>query len=270
MLVNEFGELPIDGDLIESIEGEVINVVGGCICCSYGESMISGLMDLADVKTPLDHVVIEASGVAIPGSIATTVQLLDGFSLNGIITMADCDTLLDFAEDPYISDTIETQFVHSDITIVNKVDLATEETHAAVIDWLSWNYPTTQLIETCRATVPPEIVLGLGNDSGQRELLESNASHASAFASASVQLKNAMDVERLAETLASKALGLIRVKGFMKSKDGTIRSLQTVGRRWEVNPVQKQVPCHMILIGMKKNWNPESLQLLIEEFVVDT
>ena len=269
ILVNEFGKLPIDGDLIESIEGEVINVVGGCICCSYGESMISGLMDLTDIKPSLDYVVIEASGVAIPGSIATTVQLLDGFSLNGIITIADCDTLLDFVEDPYLSDTIKTQFAHSDITIVNKIDLANEETHTTVIDWLSQNYPTTQLIETCRTIVPPEIVLDLSNDSGQSEFFESNASHASVFASTSVQLENAMDIELLAEALASQALGLIRVKGFMKSGDGTIKSLQTVGRRWEIKPVQKQVPCHMVLIGMKSNWNPQSLQSLIAKFAVD-
>ncbi len=269
VLVNEFGKLSIDADLIESIEGEVINVVGGCICCSYGESMINGLMDMAGAEPIPHHVVIEASGVAIPSSIAATIQLLDGFSLNGIITIADCETVLDFAGDPYLSDTIEAQLMHSDIAIVNKIDLASDETRVSVVSWLSQNCPATQLIETSRAIVPPEVVLGPDNNSGQRELRESNASHASAFASTSFRLENAMDVERLAEALTSQALGLVRVKGFMRSSDGQIKSLQTVGRRWEISPVRKKVPCHMVLIGMKPEWNPQSLQLLIAEFIVD-
>ena len=67
VLVNDFGELSIDAQLIEKQDGNVISLSGGCICCSYGNDLTSALLEL---KTDtIDQVVIEASGVALPGSI---------------------------------------------------------------------------------------------------------------------------------------------------------------------------------------------------------
>ena len=70
ILVNEFGELPIDADLIEAEDDNLISLAGGCICCSYGNDMVSALMELSQMEPRPDHVVLEASGVAIPNSIA--------------------------------------------------------------------------------------------------------------------------------------------------------------------------------------------------------
>ena len=264
LLVNEFGELPIDGDLIEAIEGEVINVVGGCICCSYGDDLVTGLLDIGTVEPRVDHILIEASGVALPGSVAEIVQILDGFSLNGVVVMADAETLLHLAEDSYLSDTIARQFTDADIVILNKVDLVADNSRAATLRWLEKQYPDARIIETSGANLAPAIVFGIPQDSDRR-LSDGSVSHASLFSSIAMELEIVTDVERFAEALTSPALGLIRVKGFVKTADGAVKALQTVGRRWELYNFNKDVPCQIVCIGTNPHWDPEALRRVISQ-----
>ena len=66
VLVNEFGDLPIDADLIEGKSDNVISISGGCVCCSFGSDLIGALMDLPQVSSDIDHVLIDgrsASGL---------------------------------------------------------------------------------------------------------------------------------------------------------------------------------------------------------------
>ena len=69
ILVNEFGELPIDADLIEADDGDMISIAGGCICCSYGSDLVGALMELPERMPDMDGMLIEASGVALPGAL---------------------------------------------------------------------------------------------------------------------------------------------------------------------------------------------------------
>ena len=78
ILVNDFGDLPIDADLIESEDGDVINLSGGCVCCSYGNDLTMALIDLLELSPRPDHVVLEASGVALPGAVAASLGLISG------------------------------------------------------------------------------------------------------------------------------------------------------------------------------------------------
>ncbi|MXW48028.1 MAG: GTP-binding protein [Gammaproteobacteria bacterium] len=264
VLVNEFGNLPIDGDLIEAIEGEVINIVGGCICCSFGSNLVAGLLDIGLAEPRVDHILVETSGVALPGSVAGTVQILNGFSLNGVVVMADAEMVRQLAQDSFLSDTITRQLTDADFVILNKVDLVTDNSRTATLGWLAKQYPDTRLIETSRADLPPSFLLGIPQNS-DRHLTDRSASHASIFLSVSIELKNVMDVERFAEALTSPALGLIRTKGFVKSADGAVKALQTVGRRWELFNASEDVQCRIVCIGTNVNWNPEALRGIIAQ-----
>lgn len=74
VLVNEFGELPIDEDLIEAQDDMMISIAGGCVCCSYGNDLTLAMLDMARMQPRPDHVILEASGVALPGAIAAAVS----------------------------------------------------------------------------------------------------------------------------------------------------------------------------------------------------
>ena len=109
VLVNEFGDLPIDADLIEAVEDRLISIVGRCVCCSFGNNLIAALRDLARRATRPDHVLIESSGVAIPNAIVSTMHLVAGFRPEGIIVVVDAETVRRTAQDDYVGDEITRQ-----------------------------------------------------------------------------------------------------------------------------------------------------------------
>ena len=74
VLVNDFGALPIDADLIEARDGDLLAIAGGCVCCSYGSDLMDALAALLERSPRPDHLVIETSGVALPGSVARSAS----------------------------------------------------------------------------------------------------------------------------------------------------------------------------------------------------
>ena len=88
VLVNEFGALSIDEDLMEAEDGNIISIPGGCICCSFGDDLSAALMDICAFKPPPDHILIEASGVAIPAVIDNSLTVLAGGAAQ---TVRRCD-----------------------------------------------------------------------------------------------------------------------------------------------------------------------------------
>ena len=136
ILVNEFGELPIDEDLIEAQSDEMISLAGGCICCSFGDNLVEALVSLSKLDPAPDHIVVEASGVAIPGSIAASLSLVLGFRLNALVVLADGGTALDLARDKYMGDTILRQLEDADLVVMTKADLVSAAHRFTVMDWL--------------------------------------------------------------------------------------------------------------------------------------
>jgi G3E family GTPase len=70
VLINDFGALPIDADLIEGSDGGVISIAGGCVCCSYGDDLVTALQAMTTRVPAPAHILIETSGVALPDAIA--------------------------------------------------------------------------------------------------------------------------------------------------------------------------------------------------------
>ena len=87
VLVNDFGALPIDRDLIAGSDGDTLEISGGCICCSYGSDLMEALLGLPQRRPGIDRVLIETSGVALPGMVASAVGLLQGYALDGIVVL---------------------------------------------------------------------------------------------------------------------------------------------------------------------------------------
>ena len=133
VLVNEFGELPIDEDLIEAQDDTMISIAGGCVCCSYGNDLTLAMMDLAKLQPRPDHVLLEASGVALPGAIAASISLLQGFQIDGVVVLADAETIRQQAEDTYVGDTIERQLHDADLVVLSKADLVDEAQNKTTI-----------------------------------------------------------------------------------------------------------------------------------------
>lgn len=249
VLVNEFGALPIDADLIEAQDDTMISIAGGCVCCSYGNDLIQAMMDLSDLAQKPDHILIESSGVAMPGAIAASVSIMEGLTVEGIIVLADGDTIQEQAENAYIGDTIERQLLAADLVLLNKCDLIEDSQVAHVQAWLTRKAPNASVIRVHHAHVPNSVVL---QPFDRRDLVTTDAihPHADAFDSQVLQFETACDAEAVAQRLAAPELNLIRAKGFVLTAAG-MRAIHTVGRRWSVSDAPKGAAPGVVVIAEK-------------------
>ena len=153
ILVNEFGDLPIDSDLIEAEDDEIIAIAGGCICCSFGSDMTAALMRLAGLSPKPDYVVIEASGVAMPGTVGASVALLDEFILSGIVVLADAERITIQANDEYLADTILRQLSDADLIVQTKIDLIQPQAAKDNCQWIATHNSRAPIIPTTQGKV---------------------------------------------------------------------------------------------------------------------
>lgn len=228
VLVNEFGTLPIDADLIEAREGDVIAIAGGCVCCAYGDDMARALKDIAARAPRPDHVLLEASGVALPGTIASTVGLLPGLRAAGIVVLADAAALPRALDDPYMGDTVARQLRSADLVVLNKTDLVPDTGPVEAL--VSARAPQAQVIHATHGAAGPAQILA----DFRGVVREAPAPHAVALCSVIVRPPRPADPHAIARALADPALGLHRAKGFVTGPDGTLYELQLAGGRAEV------------------------------------
>ena len=126
VLVNEFGSIAIDEDLIEAEEDGLISIAGGCICCSFGNDLIGAINDLRTSDPAPEHIVVETSGVALPGAVVASLGLMDGIRPDGTVVLVDAETVLKQVADDYIGDTITRQLADAEIVVINKRDLISD------------------------------------------------------------------------------------------------------------------------------------------------
>lgn len=245
IMVNEFGALPIDEDLIEAQSDDLISIAGGCVCCSYGNDMTLALMELARMDPAPDHVVLEASGVAIPGAIAGAISLLDGYRCDGIVVLGDAETLRSNAADRYMGDTITRQLSDADLVVLNKCDLVEEKQVNATRAWVELQSPEARIVSSQQAQVAPAVILGSFLD----RVRDASKPHDTPVQSAVIN-PAPDDPEKLAKELADKDTGLIRAKGFMRDRAGKQYLVQTVGRRWAVALSDQTRPDAIVCLGL--------------------
>ncbi len=249
VMVNEFGALPIDASLVEAADDRIVSLVGGCVCCSYGEDLVSSLVMLEALEPRPDHVLLEASGVAFPGAIAGTVGLLQDFQLDGAVVLADAETVRGRAGDRYLGSTIRRQLAEADLILLNKCDLAGNAN--AVEAWLDEAAPEARVVRTVRSDAPIDIVLGAWTGRAALPAAGGPFDHTDGYATATLDPPAGAGPEALASLLAEPVHGLLRAKGFMRRPDGAMAAIQTVGSRWAVAPAPADAPAGLVCIGLE-------------------
>ncbi|WP_050531605.1 CobW family GTP-binding protein [Pseudaestuariivita atlantica] len=250
VLVNEFGALSIDEDLILAQDGDVISIAGGCICCAFGDNLMGAITDMT-ARTPRpDHIVIEASGVAIPGSIAATLSLVAGVSFAGTVVLADVETVEARARDKYLSDTILRQLDGADLVVLTKTDLVDSADIARVEDWLNALHGSARILHAPNGTEINALLLGVIADPAVADTGPPR-DHSAAYEALAFQQTAPTEAAILAERLAHPDLGLIRAKGFARQPDGDMREIQIAGARWQVTAVAPDTPGNLVCIALR-------------------
>jgi G3E family GTPase len=237
VLVNDFGRINIDAALIRARSADAIELANGCACCSVAGDLARTIVELAQREGPPEAIVIEASGLADPRGIAQVALANPALRLDGIVALADAETLVSQAGDATCAATLLGQVDAADVIILNKRDLVDDACAAAARAWLEARAPGCPVIEARHGSVPVEVVLGIQST---RSVCAEVASddHAAGFESVSVTVPEPLDRARVRELLRLLPPGVVRAKGILCIADDAARRTvyQRVGARWSFVP----------------------------------
>lgn len=161
VLVNDFGAINIDAELIASADGDTMALTNGCVCCQIGDDLSAALIRVLESEVPFDAVVVEASGVSDPWRIAQIGRADPGMSLDGVIVLVDAGSVLMHSRDPMLCDTLERQLRAADLIVLNQTDRASAVDKQAIRQWITRVAGHTPQYETTQAQVPMPMLSGL-------------------------------------------------------------------------------------------------------------
>src|SRR5690606_22942455 len=94
VLVNDFGAINIDAQLVVGVEGETINLANGCICCTIRDDLLVAVANILEREEPPEYIIVETSGVSDPLEVALTFRNLPQVQIDSILTVLDADQIL--------------------------------------------------------------------------------------------------------------------------------------------------------------------------------
>ena len=269
LLINEFGELGIDGEILRSCgdeacsEDDIIELTNGCICCTVAEDFLPALNNLLDREEKPDHILIETSGLALPKplvkafqwpevrsrtTVDSVISVVDGPAFqaglfaddpDAIQLQREADEMLD--HDSPLAEVFEDQLACADMVVLSKADLmepaSVEDTRAQLLTGVGTG---VQVIVSDHGALDPALVLGLGT--AVEDVIDDRWSHHDGldehdhddFESFVVEIDTVDDPAVLsARALQTLAIdGVLRVKGIAAVSDKQARLVvQGVGSR---------------------------------------
>ncbi|RYX91850.1 MAG: GTP-binding protein [Bradyrhizobiaceae bacterium] len=163
VIVNEFGEIGIDNDLIIGADEEVFEMNNGCVCCTVRGDLVRILEGLMKRKGKFDAIIVETTGLADPAPVAQTFFVDEDVQANArldaVVTVADAKWLSDRLKD---APEAKNQIAFADVIVLNKIDLVTAPELAEVEARIRAINPYAKLHRTTRAQVKLEDVLDRG------------------------------------------------------------------------------------------------------------
>ena len=161
VIVNEFGEIGIDNDLVVGADEEIFEMNNGCICCTVRGDLIRILDGLMRRKGNFDAIIVETTGLADPAPVAQTFFMDETVGrrtkLDAVVTVADAKWLNERLKD---APEAKNQIAFADVILINKTDLVSSEQLSEVEARIRGINPYAKLHRTERAKIPLDAVLG--------------------------------------------------------------------------------------------------------------
>jgi cobalamin biosynthesis protein CobW len=290
VIVNEFGELGIDGDLLRSCEvcpdgtpatSNIVELTNGCLCCTVQEEFLPTMQALIARRDDIDCILIETSGLALPKPLITAFrwpEIRTAATVDAVITVVDCDAVADgrFASDPVAVDAqrredenldhetplqelFEDQLACADLVILNKSDLVDKAQYQATIDLVNSELPrSVKIITSDRGIVDIDTILGI------KAAVEDH--HDDDINSTNLILAQEFDPEQLRRKLEALVAEqeIYRIKGFVAVPNKPMRLvIQAVGNRFEQfydRPWRTDEPRETKLVFIGQSIDPVSIK----------
>ena len=257
VLVNDFGAVNIDAELIVGVDDGMVSLANGCVCCQIRDDPVESVTALLARPQAVEYILLEASGVADPGGIFMTFTdpgLRDRIRLDSVTCVVDADQVFAHPEYPPLLDLKLRQVGFADMLILNKVSLAGPVQVAKVRAWLDGHFSRLRIVETDYCQVPYQILLGVGRFDPARADNNPPAAeqcgtgpgchddhpapdHSTVFSTWSYETDRPLGLEALQETLRKLPGTVYRAKGVIYTTDVPQRRavLQVVGRRVDIS-----------------------------------
>lgn len=162
VIVNEIGEIGLDGDLIVASDNAMLELANGCICCSLNNDLVDAIFRVLERSHEIDHLVVESSGLADPLPIILTFlrsEFRDRLRIDSIIAMADA---ANFSLDLFDSEAAAHQLRYADMVLLNKGDLAGAEHLALIERKIRKIRADARILRTTRSAAPLSLILDSG------------------------------------------------------------------------------------------------------------
>ena len=291
VLVNDFGAINVDAELVVGVEDEVISLANGCVCCSIRDDLVEAVGRALERPERPEYVVLEASGVADPAGIAATFMdptFHHRVRLDSVITVVDAEQLFAI---PELMKLKLWQIGCADLLILNKVDLVNQEQVAKIRDWLDEHFHRYRVIEATQCEVPLEVLLAVGRFDATRvssahehdhargckdsdlHLASDHDDHDRQFSTWSFETNRPLSLDALREAMRRLPNDIYRCKGVVYAADAPSRRavLQVVGKRVDIRLShewgERQPRTRLIAIGGHDAMNDEVLRQTFDRCV---
>ena len=290
VLVNDFGSINVDAELVVGVESDVISLANGCVCCSIRSDLLDAVASVLDRPERPEYVLLEASGVADPSGIVVTFNdesVRERIRLDSITCVLDAEQMFAAPEQMQLK---LWQIGCADLLILNKVDLVSRNRVRNIKAWLEEYLNRYRLIEACHCDVPLEVLLSVGRfDPTQRDY-DSVAvageelcacgeydcrDHTQSFSTWTYRTDLPLSLAALREAAARLPSNVYRCKGVIYAAYAPQHRviLQVVGKRVDISLSHEwgeRQPCtRLIAIGEHWAMNDERLRQTFDRCVAD-
>jgi G3E family GTPase len=241
VLINEFGEMTIDSRIIEGRNVRIVEISGGCVCCSLTNEFETAVREVVERIRP-ESILVEATGAAETDSLVFRVQeTLPEVRLDSVICVVDAYLS---SRHPYVGYAARSQLQSADIILVNKIDLVTtQEVREVEAQIRRWNN-TAFIFKTVGCDVDLELLFGL--DMERRTMVQSCRGEPS-FQSFSYATEAPLDQRMFRQMLPTLPASVFRAKGFIRFEAESFLFNYVVGRAdFEPFPSERT---HLVFIG---------------------
>lgn len=274
VLVNDFGAINIDAELLSTSNSDTLALSNGCVCCQIGGDLSQALLQVLDNPQPFDAIVIEASGVSDPWPIAQIALADKRLSLHGVLVVVDANAVRGHAADPLLQDTLLRQLRAADLLVLNKTDLCSQNEITDCTTWLHDQVGPVPCLPCLHGKLPlallqtdwvPEPLAQLkatlaqhvcnascrhahehGHEPSTAQTHPHSAVHACQFTSDSRSPEQVFHTTWLREQLQQTPAWVMRIKGWVRTHEHGWSEIHFAGRHASVQrarhtPMQAQV-----------------------------
>lgn len=259
VIVNELGEIGIDGALLGTGTTKQVELPGGCVCCVLGPELDQTLLELVRANPGLEAIVLETSGVAEPLPITWAVQrepVASQVRLAAVVTVVDATN---FRGSRAISVSVDSQVANADVLLVTKSELADAAEMAATLaaaselapralvrvgstgDHVAW---LEQIVADPSIEAPQRAGHDGGHDHANHDHSDGHCrppdNGAHGIDSTFVEVAADVDLEELEDQLAALPANYVRIKGIVRGSDGTWSAVHRVGLRVSSEPFVRE------------------------------